>query len=86
LEISLRRYMNLVSIDVRQIIQYFNRLVVYADVVITRHDSRGIARLKQFLQQRFHTKDLGQLRYFLSIEVAKSQTYINLCQKKYVLG
>jgi hypothetical protein len=42
--------------------------------------------LKQFLQQRFHTKDLGKLRYFLGIEVARSRTVINLSQRKHVLN
>jgi hypothetical protein len=41
--------------------------------------------LKQFLQQRFPTNDLGKLQYFLGIEVARSRTSINLTQKKYVL-
>ena len=45
-------------------------LVVYVDdIVITRSDSKGISSLKSFLHCQFHTKDLGMLRYFLSIEV-----------------
>jgi len=60
--------------------------VVYLDdIVITGNDSRGITRLKQFLQQMFHTKDLGKVRYFLGIEVARFRTRINLSQRKYVL-
>jgi hypothetical protein len=39
---------------------------------------------KQILQQRFHTKDLGKLPYFLGIEVV-SWIGINLSHIKYVL-
>jgi len=53
--------------------------------VITRDDSGSITWLKQYLQQRFYTKDLGKLRYFLGIEVARSRTGINWSQRKYVV-
>ena len=41
------------------------------DIIITG-DALGIVDLKCYLQKHFQTKDLESLRYFLSIEVAKS--------------
>ena len=41
--------------------------------------------MKTFLQGQFYTKDLGQLWYFLGIEVARSNEQINLSQQKYEL-
>ena len=62
-------------------------LVVYVDdIVITRSDSRGILSLKPFLHSEFHTKDLGMLKYFLSVEVMRSKRRILLSQRKYVLN
>jgi len=61
-------------------------LVVYVDdIVITGNDVSGITSLKTFLQGQFHTKDLGQLKYFLGIEVMRSKKGIYLSQRKYVL-
>lgn len=58
-------------------------LIVYVDdIVITRDDRKGILELKMFLQTRFQTKDLGQLRYFLGIEVARSQHSIIIVSKE----
>lgn len=47
-------------------------MIYIDDILIAGYDSRGIARLKQFQQHQFHTKDLDQFRYFLGIEVAKA--------------
>jgi hypothetical protein len=61
-------------------------LVVYVDdTIISGSDSTGIADLKTYLSKHFHTKDLGVLRYFLEIEVARSSQSIFLSQRKYVL-
>ena len=45
-------------------------LVVYVDdIVIIESDYARISSLKSFLHMRFHTKELGQLKYFLGVEV-----------------
>jgi len=45
-------------------------IVIYVDDLIIIGDSDvDISNLKKLLKQKFEMKDLGKLRYFLSIEV-----------------
>jgi len=61
-------------------------LAVYVDdIVITGDDVEEIRCLKRRLGDTFEVKDLGQLRYFLGIEIARSSKGIVLSQRKYVL-
>ena len=48
------------------------------DIVITRSDSKDISSLKSFIHCQFHTKDLGTLKYFLSVEVIRSVIVCNI--------
>ncbi len=48
-------------------------LIVYVDdIVVTGDDKEEMALLKECLAQEFEIKDLGRLKYFLGIEVARS--------------
>jgi Reverse transcriptase (RNA-dependent DNA polymerase) len=49
-------------------------LIVYVDdIVLTGNDPIEMKRLKTSLAKEFEMKDLNELRYFLSIEVARSK-------------
>ena len=59
-------------------------LLIYVDdMVITGSDHESIQRLKQQLQASFHMKDLGNLHYFLGLEVHSGPTGLFLHQQKY---
>ncbi|KAK4260610.1 hypothetical protein QN277_003703 [Acacia crassicarpa] len=61
-------------------------LVVYVDdIIITGNDEESITLLKQDLSAEFQVKDLGQMRYFLGLEIARTKKGINVSQRKYTL-
>ena len=60
-------------------------LVYVDDLLVTGNDLSSIHRLQEFLSSKFQLKDLGKLKYFLGIEVARSLAGIFINQRKYTL-
>ncbi|XP_043811974.1 uncharacterized mitochondrial protein AtMg00810-like [Manihot esculenta] len=61
-------------------------LIVYVDDMVLTGDGRCEMKLLQdYLAAKFEMKDLGQLKYFLGIEIARSERGIFLSQWKYIL-
>ena len=61
-------------------------MIVYVDdMIITGDDSKEITRLQEQLTIEFEMTNLGGLKYFLRIEVARSKHDIFLSQQKYIL-
>ena len=55
------------------------------DIVLTGDDNNEIRRIKDKLATEFEMKDLGNLRYFLGMEIARNRSGISVSQRKYVL-
>jgi len=74
------------TLFIKSIASSFTALLVYVDDIILAGTSlTEFDELKLALDQTFRIKNLGQLKFFLAIEVARSSKGISLCQRKYCL-
>ncbi|KAH9717291.1 retrovirus-related pol polyprotein from transposon RE1 [Citrus sinensis] len=61
-------------------------LIVYVDdIILTGDFEEELQFLKHRLAQEFDIKDLGNLKYFIGMEIARSREGIAVTQRKYVL-
>ena len=61
-------------------------LIVYVDdIVLSGDDTAEINKLKQKMADEFEINDLGNLKYFLGMEVTRSREGIFVSQRKYTI-
>jgi len=74
------------SLFVQKTSDSFTALLVYVnDIILIGNNLTTINTIKSYLHSQFHIKDLGNLKYFLGFEVARSHHGLVLHQRKYCL-
>jgi hypothetical protein len=64
----------------------FIALLVYVDDIVLASDFvDAINQFIQFLNNEFKLKDLGDLKFFLGLEIAQTSKGLSICQRKYTL-
>ncbi|KAG7574150.1 Integrase catalytic core [Arabidopsis suecica] len=66
--------------------KYLAVLVYVDDIIIASNDDEEVIQLKEDLQKAFKLRDLGSVKYFLGLEIARNASGISVCQRKYALG
>ncbi|GAA0163206.1 hypothetical protein LIER_39553 [Lithospermum erythrorhizon] len=62
-----------------------NVLIYVDDLILSGNNHTALCKFKEYLSRCFHIKDLGVLKYFLGVEVARNRKGLYLCQRKYTL-
>jgi hypothetical protein len=64
---------------------YIALLVYVDDIIIASNNAAAISQLSAYLNSQFRLKDLGKVKYFLGLEIARTDAGISVCQRKYTL-
>jgi len=65
--------------------EYVVVLVYVDDIVIASTNEAAVVQLTQDLHNLFKLRDLGDLKYFLGLEISRTEVGISLCHRKYAL-
>ncbi|RVW28267.1 Retrovirus-related Pol polyprotein from transposon RE1 [Vitis vinifera] len=61
-------------------------IIVYVDdIILTKDHEKELCKLKNFLTKEIEIRDLGNLKYFLGMEIVRLKKGIVVSQRKYVL-
>ncbi|CAM8896065.1 unnamed protein product [Rhodiola kirilowii] len=86
LEFGFQQSMNDYSLfTLRKCTDFIILLVYVDDVLLTGTSLTLIENIKAFIHDKFKIKDLGTLKYFIGLEVARNSTGLFLHQRKYAM-
>ncbi|XP_061371759.1 uncharacterized mitochondrial protein AtMg00810-like [Gastrolobium bilobum] len=74
------------SLFVKSDASFFTAILVYVDdIIVASNNPSHVQTLTAVLNDTFRLKNLGNLKFFLGIEVARSTKGITICQRQYAL-
>ncbi|XP_042973211.1 uncharacterized mitochondrial protein AtMg00810-like [Carya illinoinensis] len=74
------------SLFIKHTTSSFTALLVYIDdIIVMSLNHTSTDEVKKLLSTKFKIKNLGSLKYFLGMEIARSKNGIQICQTKYTL-
>ncbi|XP_061375946.1 uncharacterized mitochondrial protein AtMg00810-like [Gastrolobium bilobum] len=74
------------SLFIKHYASFFIALIVYVDdILIASNNISEVQLLTNILDNKFKLKNLGPVKYFLGLEVARSSKGITICQHQYAL-